>query len=185
MLSSHRSTVILTGRVCQVRGWHPADADSLTLHANNINVARQLRDRFPHPYSRADAVTFLKSAAAALPTNLAVDVNGEAVGGIGFVRGSDVERFGAEIGYWLGESFWGRGIVTEALELVTVYAFEQFNLLRLYALPFADNAGSIRVLEKAGYTREGLLRSSCVKYGQRRDQALYARLNPAWEFPGA
>jgi RimJ/RimL family protein N-acetyltransferase len=147
-------------------------------------VARQLRDRFPHPYTRADAVTFLKSAAAALPTNLAIDVDGEAAGGIGFVRGTDVERFGAEIGYWLGEAFWGRGIITEALELVTAYAFEQFDLLRLYALPFADNAGSIRVLEKAGYTREGVLRSSCVKYGQRRDQILYARVNPSWKFPG-
>jgi RimJ/RimL family protein N-acetyltransferase len=181
-----RSThvVVLNGQRCRVRAWDPADAESLARHANNINVARQLRDRFPHPYTRADAVTFLKSAAAALPTNLALEVDGEAAGGIGFVRGTDVERFGAEIGYWLGEAFWGRGIVTEALELVTAYAFDQFSLLRLYALPFADNAGSIRVLEKAGYTREGVLRSSCVKYGQPRDQILYARVNPSWRFPG-
>jgi RimJ/RimL family protein N-acetyltransferase len=175
---------VLNGQRCRVRAWNPADAEPLARHANNLNVARQLRDRFPHPYTRADAVTFLKSAAAALPTNLAIDVDGEAAGGIGFVRGTDVERFGAEIGYWLGEAFWGRGIITEALELVTAYAFEQFDLLRLYALPFADNAGSIRVLEKAGYTREGVLRSSCVKYGQRRDQILYARVNPSWKFPG-
>jgi RimJ/RimL family protein N-acetyltransferase len=177
--------VILPGRFSVVRAWRPDDATALTRHANNINVARQLRDRFPHPYTRGDALTFLKSSAAALPTNLAIEVDGEAAGGIGFVRGSDVERFGAEIGYWLGEAFWGRGIVTEALILVTDYAFGTFNLLRLFALPFADNAGSIRVLEKAGYVREGLLRSSCVKYGQPREQALYARVNPSWQYPGS
>jgi RimJ/RimL family protein N-acetyltransferase len=182
VVAAHRSSVILAGQSCLVRAWRPDDAEALTRHANNLHVARQLRDRFPHPYTRVDAISFLKSTAAALPTNLAIEVDGEAAGGIGFVRGSDVERFGAEIGYWLGESFWGRGIVTEALVLVTDYAFETFNILRLFALPFADNVASIRVLEKAGYVREGLLRSSCVKYGQRRDQALYARVNTAWQF---
>ena len=99
---------------------------------------------------------------------------------IGFVRGCDVERYSAEIGYWLGESYWGRGIVTEALVLVTDYVFATPNLLRLFALPFADNAASMRVLEKAGYVREAILRSSSVKYGKPRDQALYARINANW-----
>jgi RimJ/RimL family protein N-acetyltransferase len=155
--------------------------EALVRHANNHNVARQLRDRFPHPYTRAHAVAFLKTAtAAAHPTNLSIEVNGEAAGGIGFVCGSDVERFSAEIGYWLGEPLWGRGIATEALGLVTGYAYSTFNVLRLFALPFADNLGSIRVLEKAGYVREGVMRSSSVKYGQPRDQALYARINADW-----
>ena len=98
------------------------------------------------------------------------------------MRGTDVERFSAEIGYWLGQQYWGRGIVTEALKLVTEYAFQTQNLLRLFALPFANNTGSIRVLEKAGYEREGLLRRSSVKFGEPRDQLLYSRINPSWMF---
>lgn len=149
-------------------------------HANNINIAKQLRDRFPHPYTRASAVAFLRAIEDREPTNFAIEIGGEAGGGIGFVIGTDVERFSAEIGYWLSELYWGRGIVTEALTLVTQYMFDRHNLLRVYALPFADNAASLRVLEKAGYVREGVLRSSSVKYGEPRDQALYAIVNHAW-----
>jgi ribosomal-protein-alanine N-acetyltransferase len=157
------------------------DADSLVRQANNINVARQLRDRFPHPYTRANASAFLKAATSAPePSNLAIEVDGQAIGAIGYVPGLDVERYSAEIGYWLGEDYWSRGIATEALVLVTAHVFDTLNMLRLFALPFADNAGSIRVLEKAGYVREATLRSSSVKYGQPRDQLLYARVNDAW-----
>lgn len=157
------------------------DAESIVRHANNINVARQLRDRFPHPYTRANAMAFLKAATnAPEPSNLAIDVSGEAVGAIGYVAGIDVERYSAEIGYWLGESHWGRGIVTEALVLVTTHVFAVGNMLRLFALPFADNVGSLRVLEKAGYVREARLRASSVKYGEPRDQMLYARVNQDW-----
>lgn len=175
---------MLRGLRCLVRPWRLADADSLARHANNLNVARQLRDRFPHPYSRANALTFLKFATQDEdPTNLAIEVHGEAVGGIGYVPGADIERFSAEIGYWLGESHWGRGIVTEALTLVTEDVFRRRNLLRLFALPFADNIGSTRVLEKAGYVLEGILRGSAVKFGKPRDQAIYARVNPNWRMP--
>ncbi len=154
-----------------------ADAEALVRHANNINVARQLRDRFPHPYSRANAHAFLKAATS---DNLAIEVNSEAAGAIGHVAGTDVERYSAEIGYWLGEEHWGRGVATEALVLVTEHLFTTSNILRLFALPFADNMGSIRVLEKAGYVREAILRSGSVKYGKPRDQALYVKVNPAW-----
>ena len=158
-----------------------ADAEALARHANNINVAQQLRDRFPHPYTRANANAFLRVATApGEPSILAIDVNGEAVGGIGFVAGTDVERYSAEVGYWIGEAYWNRGIVTEALVLLTDHLFATSTLLRLFALPFADNPGSIRVLEKAGYTREAILRSSSVKNGIPRDQALYAKVNGAW-----
>jgi [ribosomal protein S5]-alanine N-acetyltransferase len=171
----------LEGTRCIVRQWRMQDADALVRHADNINVARQLRDRFPHPYTRANASMFLKAAtSAAEPSNLAIEVEGEAAGAIGYVPGIDVERYSAEIGYWLGESYWGRGIVTEALLLMTEHVFTTVNLLRLFALPFADNAASARVLEKAGFVREAILRSSSVKYGQPRDQALYARINIAW-----
>jgi RimJ/RimL family protein N-acetyltransferase len=164
-----------------LRPWRLDDAEALVRHANNVNVARQLRDRFPHPYTRAAALAFLRFATSTeRPSNLAIDVQGEAVGGVGYVPGTDVERYSAEVGYWLGESLWGRGIATEALVLLTDHVFQSENLLRCFALPFADNVGSIRVLEKAGYAREGILQSSSVKYGKPRDQAMYARINPGW-----
>jgi len=177
--------VELQGSLCSLRRWSPRDADALVRHANDADVARQLRDRFPHPYRREDARAFLSRASAAEPlTNFAIVVEGEACGGLGFVQGSDVERFSAEVGYWVGQARWGRGIATEALGLFTDHAFGRLGLLRLFALPLAGNAASIRVLEKAGYQREGTLRSSCVKYGQPRDQAIYARINPHWHAPG-
>jgi RimJ/RimL family protein N-acetyltransferase len=158
-----------------------SDMTSLVKHADNLNVARHLRDRFPHPYTPADARRFLDAIAMARPvTTFAIDVLGEAVGGVGFSPGTDVERFSAEIGYWLAEPFWGRGIAPEALGLVSTYAFTTCNVLRLFALPFADNTRSTRVLEKAGYTLEGVLRSSSVKFGEPRDQVLYALINPHW-----
>ena len=110
----------------------------------------------------------------ALPTVWAIEVNGEAAGGIGVELHQDVERVSAEIGYWLGEAAWGRGIVTEALQAVTAEVFRRFELTRIYALPFADNRASVRVLEKAGYTLEGHLRQSAIKDGVILDQLLYA-----------
>jgi [ribosomal protein S5]-alanine N-acetyltransferase len=174
--------MILTGRTVVLREWRQADAPSLVKYANNLNIARQLRDRFPHPYTAAAARQFIQSLAQAGPvTSFAMTVDGLAVGGIGFAPGADVERYSAEIGYWLGEPYWGRGITSEAVQLVSEYAFRSCNMLRLFALPFADNLQSVRVLEKAGYVREAILRSSSVKAGIVRDQALYALVNPAWK----
>jgi ribosomal-protein-alanine N-acetyltransferase len=171
----------LNGQLVTLRPWRQIDAPSLVKYANNPNVAHQLRDRFPHPYTAADARQFIQSIANARPTTtFAIAVGNEAVGGTGFAPGADVERFSAEVGYWLGEPFWGRGFTTEAVRLVSDYAFRTCNMLRLFALPFADNDRSIRVLEKAGYTREALLRASSVKHGRPRDQALYALVNAAW-----
>ena len=171
----------LRGTRCTLRPWRASDADALVRHANNINVARQLRDRFPHPYTRDDAREFLRAVAGTEPpNNFAIEVDGEAGGGLGFVAGADVERFSAEVGYWLGEALWNRGIASEALELFVRYAFDDLGLLRIFALPLADNGASIRVLEKAGFAREGTLRAGCVKYGEARDQVLYARINDRW-----
>lgn len=172
----------LAGQRCTLRPWRYDDAEALVRHANNLNVARQLRDRFPHPYTRGAAHGFLRfTVPADRPTNLAIVVDGEAVGGVGYVPGTDVERYSAEVGYWLGERLWGRGIATEALVLLTSHCFDSENLLRCFAVPFADNVASIRVLEKAGYAREAIMRSSSVKAGEPRDQALYARINPSWK----
>lgn len=174
----------LTGQLCTLRPWQRGDATALVRHANNVNVAKSLRDRFPHPYTRIDAAGFLAHAVAANPpTSFAIEVESEAVGGIGYIKGTDIERYSAEVGYWLSEAFWGRGIVTEALQLLSDHLLSEVGLLRLFALPLADNPGSIRVLEKAGYEREGRLRASCVKYGERRDQILFARIHPAWPGP--
>jgi ribosomal-protein-alanine N-acetyltransferase len=159
-----------------VRSWRHGDEETIPLHANNRKVWLNLRDRFPHPYTRADAEQWVQLITKITPeTNFAIDVNGEAVGGIGLVLHDDVERCSAEVGYWLGENYWGRGIATAALKDFTKYAFNEFNLTRVYAVPYARNAASIRVLEKAGYTCEGLLRRSAIKDGSVLDQFMYAK----------
>jgi RimJ/RimL family protein N-acetyltransferase len=158
-----------------VRSWQAADLDSLVLYANNRHIWINLRDRFPYPYTRSDGRRFIREARKMDPeTFFAIAVDGLAVGGIGFVLHSDVERVSAEIGYWLGEPFWGKGIVTEALIAVTQLAIERHGLTRLFALPFAFNAASCRVLEKAGYALEGRLRRSAIKDGTIVDQFQYA-----------
>ena len=164
---------------CTVRPWTTADAESLYRHANNRNVSVHLRDRFPFPYELDNAKAFLNwLSAQPSPTVWAIEVNGEAVGGIGIELHSDIERVSAEIGYWLGEQVWGRGVATEALRAVTAEAFARYDLTRIYAVPFADHPASIRVLEKSGYVREGVMRQSAIKDGKVRDQALYAIYKP-------
>ena len=158
-----------------IRPWAVTDAASLQRHANNRNVSIHLRDRFPFPYEKEHATAFLSwLGQQPSPTVWAIEVEGEAAGGIGIELRSDVERVSAEIGYWLGESLWGRGIVTEALTAVTKEAFTRYDITRLYAVPFADHPASIRVLEKAGYVREGRMKQSAIKAGKIRDQFLYA-----------
>jgi [ribosomal protein S5]-alanine N-acetyltransferase len=161
--------------LCIIRSWQPGDEQNLPRHANNKEVWLNLRDRFPHPYTPADAHQWIEFVVGAAPeTNFAITVGGEAVGGIGFVLHDDIERCSAEIGYWIGQTYWGRGIVTAALRAVTLYAFDTFELTRLYSVPFLRNPASLKVLEKAGYQREGIMRRSAIKDGQVLDQALYA-----------
>ena len=156
---------------CSVRSWRAADADSLVAYANNRKIWLNLRDRFPHPYTKRDALEFLRSVRAQQPeTVFAIVVDNEAVGSIGFFPKQDVDRVSAEIGYWLGEPFWGRGIATDALAAATRHAIEQHHLTRIFALPFASNVASCRVLEKAGYVLEARLRRSAIKDGVILDQ---------------
>ena len=144
--------MLLRLKSCDVRSWRTADAESLARHADNRKIWLNLRDAFPHPYTNQDAREFIRSVRDRTPeTTFAIAVDGEAVGSVGFVLRHDVERVSAEIGYWLAEPFWGRGIATEALAATTDYAIETHQLTRVYALPFAWNAASCRVLEKAGY----------------------------------
>ncbi len=169
-------------RTCAVRSWRESDAETLPVHANNRKIWINLRDRFPHPYTVADARAFLKVALAMQPeTYFAIEVDGHAIGGIGYQLHEDVERVSAEIGYWLGEAYWNRGITTEALQAVTEYAIKRHGLTRVYALPFEWNVASCRVLEKAGYVLEAHLRRSAIKDGRIVDQFQYGYVVPAPE----
>jgi ribosomal-protein-alanine N-acetyltransferase len=161
---------------CVVRDWVWQDRDSLVRHANNRNVWINLRDRFPHPYTKDDARRWLDCVIGLKPiTNFAIAVENEAVGGIGFSIQADVAYRSAEIGYWLGEEVWCRGIATDALLAVTEHAFASYDLCRLYAHVFDWNHASARVLEKAGYTFEGRLIKSVTKDGKTIDQLMYAK----------
>lgn len=160
---------------CTLRPWRPGDEASLVRHANNRRVWINMRDRFPHPYTAADARIWLGRAAAdPRLQSFAIDVDGEAVGGIGIELGTDVARRSAEIGYWLGEPFWGRGIATEAVRAVTAWAFATHDLTRLHAEVFEWNPASRRVLEKAGYACEGRRRRAIFKDGRVIDALAYA-----------
>jgi RimJ/RimL family protein N-acetyltransferase len=169
----------LTLNRCEVRSWRTTDADALARYANNRAIWLNLRDAFPHPYTRRDAREYIRGVRQRAPqTGFAITVNDEAIGSIAFVLHRDVERVSAEIGYWLGEPFWGRGIATEALAAVTRHAIDAHGLTRLYAVPFAWNAASCRVLEKAGYALEARLRRSAIKDDAITDQLQYAFIAP-------
>jgi len=158
-----------------VRSWEWRDRDALVRHANNRKIWINLRDHFPYPYTDEDARDWLASIVRREPeNNFAIDVAGEAVGGIGFTVQPDVGRRSAEIGYWLGEEFWGRGIATDALIAMTHHVFANYDVCRIYAYVFEWNRASARVLEKAGYTLEGRLRKSVTKDGQTIDNLIYA-----------
>jgi RimJ/RimL family protein N-acetyltransferase len=136
-----------------------------------------LRDAFPHPYTPADARRWIQGATSTKPaTQFAIVVAGEAAGGIGLILGQDVYRCSAELGFWLGEPLWGRGIATEAVNAITEYAFATFDLCRIAARVFEGNVASRRVLEKAGFQLEGHLRKAVVKEGRTLDEFLYARV---------
>jgi [ribosomal protein S5]-alanine N-acetyltransferase len=161
----------------KVRSWRKDDLKALVHHANNAKIAANLRDQFPHPYTRRDGIDFLEYAQAQEPEcSFSIEYEGEAVGGVGFLLGRDIARLTAEMGYWLSEEFWGRGIVTRAVTAASDWALDHYNLTRVYAQAFAPNAASIRVLEKSGFEREGLMRRSAVKDGVILDQVLFSKV---------
>lgn len=164
---------------CVIRDWSLGDAAALARHANNPRIAAQLRDRFPHPYRMSDARAFLEKVCASEPrTAFAIATPEEAIGSIGLFVGEDVHRFCAEMGYFLAEPYWGRGIVTRAIEALTEWAFAELGLHRIHADPYADNPASARALEKAGYLLESRARASAVKKGVVKDQLVYAKIRP-------
>jgi RimJ/RimL family protein N-acetyltransferase len=162
--------------LCLIRRWRDADAASLARHANSRAVWENLRDTFPHPYTPIHATRFIANEGVAdPPTHFAIVVGGEAVGGIGYDFPKDAPGGDAELGYWLHEAYWGRGIATAAVRAVTAHAFRAHTSLhRIYALSFAWNAASARVLEKSGYTFERTIRRGAMKDGRAVDQLLHA-----------
>jgi ribosomal-protein-alanine N-acetyltransferase len=162
-----------------LRRWDVLDAGALARCANSEAIARNLRDAFPYPYTLRDAETFIDGCLAADENSSlcrAIELDGQAAGSVGLFRGSDVYRRSAELGYWLSEEYWGRGVMTEAVRRLCAEGFGKWDIERIYAEPFADNAGSRRVLEKAGFTLEGTMRRGAFKNGAFRDWCMYALL---------
>jgi [ribosomal protein S5]-alanine N-acetyltransferase len=161
--------------VCAIREWKRGDEWDLVQSANNPDVSRYLTDRFPNPYTLQDAYAWIDlNEAKRDNTNFAIAVGGSVAGGIGYTIGAYETRLTATIGYWLAQPFWGRGITTAALKELTRYAFETHHLRRISSVVMAPNVASARVLEKAGYVREGVMRNGVVKSGEVYDLLLYA-----------
>ena len=161
---------------CTIRDYRADDAELLVKHANNRNVWLGLRDAFPHPYTIEDAHQFLQGSVAELPRmNFCIDLDGAAIGGIGLRPGEDVHRYTAEFGYWLGQEFWGRGMMSEVVPAFVDFCFKKFSLNRIFAMPHSNNPASARVLEKAGFVFEGRLQKNIIKDGQILDSLLYAK----------
>lgn len=164
-----------------IRSFHRSDVPSMTKHANNPNVSAYLRDAFPYPYTRRDARIWVEAALSQdVESHFAIATSEELIGSIGFHPQEDVHRRSAELGYWLGETFWRRGIASAAVPVMVTYAFERFDLLRIFAYVFEGNVASEKVLEKAGFVCEGVLRQSVYKQGRMLDQKLYALLRDEW-----
>ncbi len=161
----------------RVRNWRKDDLDALLRHANNPKIAGNLRDQFPYPYTRRDALDYLNYVRSMdVPMSFAIEHGGEAVGGIGFKLGIDIARLSVEMGYWLAEPLWGRGFTTRAVTAASDWAFDNYKVVRIFATAFSHNVASMRVLEKAGFEREGILRRSAIKNGVILDQVMYAKV---------
>ena len=161
----------------RLRDWRKDDLECLVRYANNPKIASNLRDQFPHPYTRRAGIEYLNYVRYMdVPMSFAVEFGGEAIGGVGFKLGTDIARLTLEMGYWLGEPFWGRGFTTRAVSAASEWAFDNYKIVRVFAMVFAHNPASMRVLEKAGFQREGILQRSAIKNGLILDQILYAKV---------
>lgn len=159
-----------------IRPWRRDDVAKLAALANDRDVWINLRDAFPHPYTESDAVRWVEFCrdAAALQKGFAITFNGSLAGGIGVLLEGDVHRIAAEIGYWLGQPFWNRGIMTRAVRAFSKWAMDTYALERLYCGIYEWNAASMRVLEKCGYVREGISRRAAIKDGKITDLHQFA-----------
>jgi len=161
-----------------LRAWAATDAPSLAAHADNPRVWRNMADTFPQPYTLEIAQHWVARGHIDFGgDNWAIACEGTAVGGCGVHRGAGGERCNVEIGYWLGEPYWGHGVVSQVVRVLTARAFALPGVTRVFAPVHADNPASMRVLQKNGFRREGLLRRSAIKGGQVIDRVLWARID--------
>lgn len=163
----------------KLRPWTIEDLDSLVLHANNFNIAKNMTDGFPHPYGEENGRNFIAIATKDNPVHIfAIEVDGKAVGGIGLHPQADIHQKNMELGYWLSEKYWGQGIVPRAIEQIVKFGFETYDVTRIFARPFGTNAASHRVLEKAGFTLEARFEKTLFKNGVFLDELIYAVRRP-------
>jgi [ribosomal protein S5]-alanine N-acetyltransferase len=152
-----------------------ADAASFAMHANNANIARYMSDAFPHPFTIEHAQRFIANAMSHRPNRIfAIEVNGEAAGGIGIHPQAGIYTMNAELGYWLAEPHWGKGIISAAIQKMVTYGFETFPINRIYARPYGNNPASQKVLVKAGFTLEAKLNQTIFKNDEVLDELIYA-----------
>lgn len=160
-----------------LRRWRPTDARRLPRHANNIKIWNNVRDHFPHPYTEKDAKAYIAMVLKEkTPSNFAIVINNEAVGGVGYIPGKDIERLSAEIGYWLSEEYWGKGIMSHVLKDITTYIFANTEIIRLFTCVFDHNAASMKVLEKNGFRKVGILKNAGIKNGRIIDMHYFELL---------
>jgi len=159
----------------KLRPWESGDLGNLVRYANNFNIAKNLTDKFPHPYTLDDGKAFLAMASEFDPPRiLAIVMEEGAIGSIGVFPQTDVHRYNAEMGYWLAEPYWGRGIITRAIARMVDYGFKTWEINRIFARPYGTNLASQRVLEKNGFKREALFEKALVKNGILLDELIYA-----------
>ena len=160
-----------------IRSFISEHAESISKYANNKKIADNLRDIFPFPYTLQDATDWIELATSSEPSaHFAIEFKNECIGGIGLTLMEDIFSHSAEIGYWLGEPFWGKGIISECINPVLNYAFSNLGLERVFALTYTSNAGSMRVLEKNNFTLEGTFKKGAYKDGIFYDVIQYAIL---------
>lgn len=162
-----------------LREWRQEDAEEIAKAANNPNIAGNLRNTFPYPYSLEDAKWYVNDCISNEGKNQitrAIEVDGKAVGSIGIFVKSDVYEKSGELGYWLSEDYWRQGITSQAARMICKEAFTLFDIIRIFAEPFDYNAGSRGVLEKAGFTYEGTMRNGVYKNGKVHSYCMYSLL---------
>lgn len=165
--------------ICRIRKWELTDAGDLAAALSNKKVQDDLRDGLPYPYTEQDAKEYISLMLTADENNtfaFAVTIDGKVIGSIGAFRQDNIHRQSAELGYYIAEEYWGKGIMTEAVKQLCDHVFTHTDIIRIYAEPFAYNIGSCRVLEKAGFQCEGTLRGNAVKHGRVLDMKLYSKL---------
>ncbi len=170
-------TEMKIGLGVQIRKWNMIDASNLAELLNNKKIMDNLRDGLPFPYTVKDAEEFIAAMLSADEEKtfaFAITIDDKAVGSIGVFRCENIHFRTAEMGYYIGEPYWGKGIMTSAVRQTCQYIFENTDIIRIFAEPFGSNIASCRVLEKAGFQLEGLLRKNAVKNGQVLDMKMYA-----------